>query len=219
MGKAISNNNVMTATFDTVKFEGKWLASLGRPELRGSWLVWGGSGSGKTTFVLQLCKYLSNFGRVAYNSLEQGLSLSFQTAWKRVDMSSAGNNVVLLDKESIPDLRRRLKKRYAPNIVVIDSLMCLVSFGRADYVKLVNDFPEVLFVFISHKKNSKPDPAIAETVRRLSDIKIHVEGYVAYPTTRYEISELGEGGADFIIWEKGAKDYRAGFMNSKKIDK
>lgn len=209
MGKAISNKNVINAKFDTVDFDGKWLASFGRPELRGSWLVWGGSGSGKTTFVLQLCKYLSGFAKVAYNSLEQGLSLSFQTAWQRVEMGDVGSNIILLDKKSIVDLKARLKRRGAPQIVVIDSLMCLVGFTRKEYVALLAEFPSVLFVFISHEKNRLPDPSIAEVVRRLSDIKIHVEGYVAYTTTRYEVAERYEGGADYTIWEQGAAEYKA----------
>lgn len=78
MRRAISNKNVIQAKFETAPFTGEWLASFGRPELRGAWIIYGGSGCGKTTFVMQLCKYLTTFGRVAYNSLEQGLSLSLE---------------------------------------------------------------------------------------------------------------------------------------------
>lgn len=199
----------MKATFDTVDFKGRWLASIGRPELRGSWFIWGGSGSGKTTFVLQLCKYLTQFGRVAYNSLEQGLSLSIQAAWGRVDMQEAGNNIILLNKECLADVRKRLRKRNAPRIVVFDSLICIQGFNRIVYSSLLSEFPNTLFVFICHERNGKLDPAVGETVRRLSDVKIYVEGYVAYPTTRYENEEKGEGGAQYVIWEKGAKEYLA----------
>ena len=80
MSRAISNKNVLAAQFETANFTGPYLASFGRPELRGAWIVWGGSGSGKTTFTLMLCKYLAGFRRVAYDSLEQGLSLSLQKA-------------------------------------------------------------------------------------------------------------------------------------------
>lgn len=215
MARAISNKNVLNVKFDTVDFEGKWLASLGRPELRGSWLVWGGSGSGKTSFVLELCKYLAGFCRVAYNSLEQGLSLSFQNQWKRADMLAAGNNIVLLNKESIADLKKRLRKRGAPQVVVIDSLMCLVGFTRREYISLTEEFSNTLFIFICHEKNRRPDPAIGETIRRLADIKMHVAGYVAEITTRYEIAEKGEGGADFVIWEQGAAEYRAALAENE----
>ena len=42
-----------------------------------------------------------------------------------------------------------------------------------------------------------------------SDVKIRVEGYKAFVTTRYEDPDKGEGGADFIIWEQGAAEYWA----------
>lgn len=128
MSRAISNINVLAARFETVEFAGEWLASFGRPELRGTWIIWGGSGSGKTTFTLMLCKYLANFGRVAYNSLEQGLSLSLQKAWERVGMGEAGNSVILLNKEELPELRARLNKRKSPEIIIIDSVQYLDGF-------------------------------------------------------------------------------------------
>lgn len=35
MGRAISNKNVLTAKFEVADFDGAFLASFGRPELRG----------------------------------------------------------------------------------------------------------------------------------------------------------------------------------------
>ena len=81
MARAYSSANIRSARFKTVDFDGAWLASIGMPVLRGTWLIYGGSGSGKTSFCLQLAKYLSQFGRVLYNSLEQGLSPTMQAAW------------------------------------------------------------------------------------------------------------------------------------------
>ena len=182
MGKAISNRDVAAARFETVPFEGEWLAAIGRPELRGSWLVFGQSGSGKTTFALQLARYLSRFARVAYNTLEQGLSLSFQSAWIRAGMEEAGSAIVVLDK-------------------------ALPGFTRKDYLSLVGGFPGKLFVFLAHERKGLPDPAIAETVRRLSEVKIYVEGFRAHISSRYACPERGEGVSDYIIWRQGADEY------------
>ena len=135
MSRAISNKNVLAAQFETADFDGPFLASFGRPELRGAWIIWGTSGSGKTTFTLQLCKYLAGFRRVAYNSLEQGLSLSLQRAWERVEMAEAGSNIILLNKETLPELRARLSKRKSPEIIVIDSVQYLTKF----YVQQFNE--------------------------------------------------------------------------------
>ncbi|MBD5349709.1 MAG: ATP-binding protein [Bacteroides sp.] len=209
MGRAISNKNVLAAQFETANFTGPYLASFGRPELRGAWIVWGGSGSGKTTFTLMLCKYLAGFRRVAYDSLEQGLSLSLQKAWERVAMEEAGSNIILLNKESLAELRTRLAKRKSPEIIVIDSFQYWHGFKWSDFTKLKDDYPDKLFIFISQDKGGEPAGNLAQRVRYDSEIKIRVEGFKAFVTTRYEDSEKGEGGADFIIWEKGAADYWA----------
>lgn len=211
MSRAISNINVLAARFETVEFAGEWLASFGRPELRGTWIIWGGSGSGKTTFTLMLCKYLANFGRVAYNSLEQGLSLSLQKAWERVGMGEAGNSVILLNKEGLPELRARLNKRKSPEIIIIDSVQYLDGFNWASFKKLKREYPNKLFIFISQadRAGKDPDGKLAGKIRYDAEIKIKVEGFKAFVTTRYEDAERGEGGADFIIWEQGAAEYWA----------
>ncbi|MBQ3539844.1 MAG: ATP-binding protein [Bacteroidaceae bacterium] len=207
MGRAISNKNVLTAKFEVAEFDGNFLASFGKPELRGTWLIYGGSGCGKTTFVLQVCKYLTRFRRVAYNSLEQGLSLSLQKAWERVDMQEVGNRIILLNKESLKDLHTRLQKKQSPDVVVIDSIQYWHGLKWSDITRLKDDFPEKLFVFVSQEKGGLPDGYIGRKIRYDADVKITVEGYKAFFTTRYEVPELGEGGADFVIWEQGAQDY------------
>lgn len=207
MAKAISNRNVLDAKFDVADFSGKWLESFGKPELRGAWIIYGESGSGKTHFALQLLKYLSGFvNRAAYDTLEQGLSLSFQNAWKDVAMQEVGSRIIVLAKEPIRELQERLRKRKSPDVVVIDSITALIGFNRASFMELINEFPDKLFIFIAHEENNKPYPAIAQHVRKLSEVKIRVEGYKAFITTRFQ-GNNGEGGADFVIWEQGANEY------------
>jgi len=203
MAIAISNRDVIKASFEAVEFEGVWKELIGTPELRGSWLIYGNSGCGKTTFALQLAKYLSNFRKVAYNPLEQGLSLSFQNSWNCVGMGDVGSRISVLDKEDMDDLRLRLAKRKSPEVVIIDSLTCLPGFGKKEYVSLVRSFPTKLFIFVAHERRGEPDPAIAITVRRLSEVKMFVEGYKVTATSRFR--EGGEG--EYVIWEEGAERY------------
>lgn len=207
MKRLLSNRDVVKAQFDVVPFEGKWLASFGRPELRGTWTIFGNSGSGKTTFALQLCKYLSQFDRVIYNSLEQGLSRSLQLAWARVKMNESGKSVVFGDMIEMDELKERLRRRKSPQVVIIDSITAIEGFCKSDYNALKAEFPDKLFVFIAHEKNGKAHPAVAEFVRCLSDVKIRVEGYEANVVSRFEDREKGEGGSKFIIWEEGSKAY------------
>ena len=207
MSRAITSRQVISATFTVAPFTGPFLASFGRPELRGAWIVYGGSGSGKTTFLLQLANYLSTFCRVAYNSIEQGLSLSLQRAWQRVGIAPDAN-ICLLDRESPADIRRRLNARRAPQVVIIDSLQYWPRFSINDYIALRRACPATLFVFVAHAKGDQPKGAVAQTVRFDADIKIRVEGYKAFVTTRFETDT--EGGSDYIIWPEGAQRYWQG---------
>lgn len=204
MKRLLSNCDVTRASFDVAPFEGKWLDSFGRPELKGTWVVFGTSGSGKTTFALMLCKYLAQFKRTMYNSLEQGLSRSMQLAWDRVGMYEAGRGIIFGNMIQMEELRVRLAKPKSPHIILIDSLTAIQGFRKKDYNELIKEFPQKLFIFIAHEKNKKAYPAVAEYIRCLSDVKIHVAGYRAFIMSRFEDSTLGEGGKDFIIWEQGA---------------
>ena len=126
MAKSFSNNNVLSARFELTPFEGAWLKHLGRPALRGIWFVYGKSGSGKTTYCLKLAKYLTQFAKkVAYNSLEQGLSPAMQMAWRRAGLEECGRRIMLIDGEQLNELSKRLSKKHSPDIVFVDSVMYL----------------------------------------------------------------------------------------------
>nr|DAX23919.1 MAG TPA: AAA domain protein [Caudoviricetes sp.] len=205
MARAYSNANIRSARFKTADFDGAWLASIGMPVLRGTWLIYGGSGSGKTSFCLQLAKYLSQFGRVLYNSLEQGLSPTMQAAWIAGGMDEAGRRVKLLDREGYNELFERLGKRQSPEIVIIDSINYLRGLRLCDYQLLSQRYRKKLFVVVAHEKGGEPKGALAQAIRYDADVKIRVEGYRAMVTSRYATGEVG--GDDYIIWEDGADAY------------
>lgn len=205
MARAYSSANIRSARFKTVDFDGAWLASIGMPVLRGTWLIYGGSGSGKTSFCLQLAKYLSQFGRVLYNSLEQGLSPTMQAAWIAGGMDEAGRRVKLLDRESYDELFERLAKRQSPEIVIIDSINYLRGLRLCDYQLLSQRYRKKLFIVVAHEKGGEPKGALAQAIRYDADVKIRVEGYRAMVTSRYATGEVG--GDDYIIWEDGADAY------------
>ncbi len=183
-------------------FTGDWEASIGQPELTGSWIVWGGSANGKTRFALQLARYFAHFCRVAYNSLEEGLSLSMKNAIAEVGMSDpkVKRNFVLLDKEPIDELMERLKKQRSPKVVIIDSLQ-YTGLTYNEYKILRDTFRRKLFVFISHGEGKDPKGNVGKSVKYDAFVKIYVEGYKAFPQSRFG------GGREYVIWEKGATDY------------
>lgn len=197
-------SNILNKKRNLLPFDGPWLDAIGKPELTGSWLIWGGSGSGKTTFTMQLCKYLTQFDRVLYNSLEEGDSESMKMAFLRTDMAAVQKRFLLLDKEPIEDLKVRLRKRKAPRIVVNDSVQ-YSGLNYMQYKLLIDEFRNTLFVLISHADGKLPAGRSAGRIRFDAMVKIRVEGYRAYCVSRYRDGE----GAPIVIWDKGANEYKA----------
>lgn len=210
MKRAVSVTELLTTNFRLLEFDGIWKACIGEPELTGSWIIWGKSGGGKTRFTLQLCKYLTHFGRVAYNSLEEGASLSMRKAFIEIGMEEVKRRIVLLDQEPIDELIARLKKRKSPDIIAIDSVQ-YTGMNYDAYRDLRQRFSKKLFILIAHAEGREPAGRVAKSIRFDSFVKIWVEGYKAFPTSRYG------GGQPYTIWEEGAESYWQQ-PNHKKID-
>ena len=201
MARAASLDQVLRTRFKVLPFEGEWKDAIGCPELTGSWFVWGNSGNGKTRFALQLCKYLCQFGRVAYDSLEEGVSVSLVKAIKETHMMEVRRKFVVLDKEPIDQLTERLEKPKSPDIVCVDSLQ-YTGMSYEQYKALKERFPKKLFIWISHAEGMLPEGRVAKKVRFDSNVKVFVQAYRAEPVSRYG------GGKPYIIWEEG---YRKNF--------
>lgn len=175
---------MLNMKYDTFDFRGEWYEAFGLPEKRGVWFVWGNSGNGKTSFVMQLCKYLCRFGRVAYNSLEEGVSLTMQNAMKRFGMIDVNRRFLLLDAESIEQLEIRLSRKKSPDIVVIDSFQyTMMNFKQ--YIELRERHKSKLLIFISHADGRLPSGRSAKSAMYNADLKIYVEGYRAFSKGRY----------------------------------
>lgn len=198
--RALTVNDIRDYKPLVLPFENEWLASIGSPELKGGWIIWGNSANGKTRFALKLAKYMANFVRVAYDSLEEGLSLSMQKAIIDIGMSDVKRSFVLLDKETVPMLRERLTKQRSPQVVIIDSLQ-YTGLTYKDYTTLINDFPHKLFVLVSHADGREPRGNVGKAIKYDSFVKIYVEGYKAFAQSRYG------GGEPYVIWRKGAEQY------------
>lgn len=190
MRRALSIKNVIDAKFNVLDFKGVWLQAIGRPEMGGSWFIYGPPKNGKTSFAMMLSKYMANFGRGAYDSIEEGLSLSMQMAMERVNMSEVGRKMVLLDKMGIVELSQWLKKRNSRDFIVIDSVQ-FAEMRFTDYKMLKEQFPSKLFIYVSHVDGRWPDGQVARRIWRDANVSFRIEGFRAFPVGRY-------GGGDYI---------------------
>lgn len=202
MRNAISINNVITAKFETLPFTGIWKDAVGEPELTGSWIIYGPPKNGKTSFAMMLSKYITkHVNRVAYNSVEEGLSLTIQKAMERVNMLEVAKKVLLYDKLDIDDLIEKLDKHKSPDVVIIDSVQFLEMTFK-DYKTLKQRYPNKLFIYISHIDGKEPEGRVAKRIWRDANVIFRIEGYRAFPTSRYE-SE----GKYIDIYSEGANQY------------
>jgi len=201
-----TNSNIVNTKHKTMAFTGKWLDSFGEPPVSGFWMVYGTTGSGKTSFALQLAKYLTKFDRVLYWSLEQGNSKTFQSAWRREKMTDCGTDIVVADEETSFDvIEKTMMQRKGRGILIIDSLTPLKgqSFNIVAYERFRKRMKGKLLIWLSHEKNGLPDTNVGDYIMKLADLKIRVEGFKAITNSR-----AGDKMKDFIIWEKGANEYR-----------
>jgi len=201
MKRALTVNEVLKEKKTTFDFEGAWKEAFGEPERTGVWFIWGNSGNGKSSFTMQLCKELSRFDRVAYDSLEEGDSLTMKQSLVRHKMNECGRRFSLLNAEPIEELRQRLQKRKSFNIVVIDSFQ-YTQMSYKDYIQLKEQNKNKLLIFISHAKGRAPRGSAAESVMYDATLKIWVEGFKAFSKGRF----FGKTG-EYTIWQEGANRY------------
>ena len=199
--RALTVKEILNKKRQTFPFEGKWADAFGQPERTGVWFVWGRSGNGKTSFVMQLIEELCKYDRVAFDSMEEGDSLSMRQKLVRHGLGKVGSRFHLLNAEPMDELKERLARRKSYNIIVIDSFQ-YTQMSYRDYIQFKEQNKDKLIIFISHAKGSLPRGTSAEGVMYDATLKIWVEGFKAFSKGRF-IGQTGE----FTIWDEGAERY------------
>lgn len=200
--RAYSPTEIVQMKIPSFDFTGAWLASLGRPAKTGTWIIWGASGNGKTSFVMQLAKYLCRFDKVIYDSLEEGTGLSVQKNMLRHGMEEVSRRFVVLDREGVDQLSERLSRRKSPGICIIDSLQ-YSGLTYNGYKQLKEKFRNKLLIFVSHAQGMHPEGRVGSKIEYDADVKIMVEGFRASCKSRF----MDTPGVPYTIWEEGAAKY------------
>ena len=203
MKKALSSTDLLSKKYKQINWDGEWLGNFDKPEASGVWSISGNSGNGKTSFLLQLAKEMTKYGRVLYNSLEEGDSLTMQKAWQQHGLADCGRKIQLV-RESIEELGERLLKRQSHDIIFIDSFQ-YTDLNFKDYLKFCRgDFSKKLFIINNQMDGNKIMGKAGHRVNYDADLKIWIEGFKAFSKGRYFGKHWEKG---FTIWEKGAKEY------------
>lgn len=203
MARTLSAKQVLSIRFDTVRLGGGWDDCVGEIETKGVWFIWGNSGNGKTSAVVSLCKELSAYGKVLYNSREEGVSLTMQNTLRRYGMGELGAKFQLADM-SLEDLDAKLSKPRSPQFIVLDSFQYL-GLNYRKFRDFCDRHPNKLLIFVSRTSGRQPEGRAACSAMYDASCKIWVEGYKAFSKGRF-IGPTGE----VTIWEEGARKYYTG---------
>ena len=201
MARSLSVADLYKKKYKLFDFDGLWFDAFDRPETCGVWFIWGNSGNGKTTFVLELMKYLAQFVKVGYNSLEEGSAHTMQKSFRNVGMAEVARRVTLIEGESIDQISARLMKKHSPQVMIIDSFQ-YTQMTYKQYIEFKQKHRNKLIIFISHADGKMPAGRSAKSVMYDASLKIWVEGYKAFSKGRY-IGATGE----YVIWPEGSIKY------------
>ena len=201
MGRAKSVSELLATKIETFPFRDEWYDAFGEPERKGIWIVWGNSGNGKTTFVVQLCKYLCQFERVINDSLEEGVSLTMKNTLLRCGMLEVNRRFLLLDNEPMKDLSERLLRRKSPGIVVIDSFQ-YTQMTYKQYITFNKFSKDKLIIFVSHADGKLPSGRSARSVMYDASQKVYVEGYRAFSKGRFNGPKM-----QIDVWPEETEKY------------
>lgn len=200
MARTLSAKQVLTIKFDTIRLGGGWDECVGEIETTGIWFIWGNSGNGKTSAVVSLCKELSAFGKVLYNSREEGVSLTMQNTLRRYGMGELGSRFQLANM-SLPELDEKISQQRSPKFVVLDSFQ-FMGLTYKDFRAFCERHKNKMLIFVSRTRGRQPEGRAAISAMYDASCKIWVEGYKAFSKGRF-VGATGE----MTIWEEGAKKY------------
>ncbi len=178
INRALSVSNIYSKKHTTFPFEGIYKEVFGEPSTNGIWLIYGKEKNGKTWGTLLLADYISKMtNKVHYISAEEGVDLDFKRALKRAKIDVKNKRLQFTEYETISDLYVRLKKQRAPKVVVLDNLTIYNDELKASGIKrLLQDFPNTLFICVAHEERNKPYTASATMASKLAKVLIRVQG-------------------------------------------
>ena len=193
-------NEILNTEFDYFEFNNKaWQDHLGKPSKNFRMLVYGHPKNGKTSYLMQLTKYLANpeLTTVYYNSIEEGKSQTIKEQFIRFNMQEVAGRWMLGNRDTFKQMVEKLKRPGSQHVVVIDS-RDYMRLSTEQYKMLIKLFPKKAFIIVCWERAGKPDGKYAQDIEYMVDIVVHVENFKAKSASRFG------GCSTFTIWEKKA---------------
>ena len=162
----LTGSQIINMDFENMGFTGKWKTLFGDPEKVFHVMIWGGEGSGKSTFAINFAKYLAKdlHQKVAYVAGEQQYSSTLKSIIKRLKATPE----TLIYKEN-------LERDYSDfDFVFIDSVTFL-ELSHNDLKHLQENNPNTCFIYVLQALKDGSGYYGERKIGHLVDIKVRVE--------------------------------------------
>ncbi|MEP4136713.1 MAG: hypothetical protein ABJL71_18940 [Cyclobacteriaceae bacterium] len=195
MSRGSGIKEVMGWTFTRAELPEPWLSHLGNvPERQWVMYVDGNDGQGKTDYIMQLSKVLSQtIGKVSLNGVEQGKHPQITESANRHHFEEIQPGKFIYERNLRDwDKYKAKMKRSRPRVMIIDSIS-MWPLTVKQVQELLEQFPNKIIVLVAyeaHYSQNKP-------IRHLCDVKVRVKDFSAVVRSRFG------GKRPFIIWEEG----------------
>jgi electron transfer flavoprotein alpha subunit len=163
----------------------------------------GESGSGKSNMVTRLIENLllaMPTWKCEWVDFEEGHAMTVQTMMidRHKMLEKIGNRIVITEHLTYDELVKRISKKQSAKVWVINSIQAS-HFTEKQCAELRERFvlgkKKKIIIWISWAEGKNPKGAIAKATEFYADIKVFVEGFIAFSRTRYG------GGVPYVIWE------------------
>lgn len=210
MMRMLSLRNIDDKKHFYVNFTGRWARLMGTPERTGCWIIYGKSGQGKTSFMMQMARELDEIGyRVIILSLEEGTTTSFREALHSNGIITGVHKINVSEGDSAEALDEYLGTvARRPDAIFIDSVQYWNQQFKATAIKIIElrkKYTSTLFIFTSHVQGNEVEGMDAYWVKRDSFCRILVEGFTAHYMGRNTIGRPDDYAGMYTIWKEGAE--------------
>lgn len=207
--KIMRPTQIINKKREYVELTGAIGESIGKLELGTKIFITGRSYSGKSTFIIALCKAIAEQGmRVDYNSHEEkgGDSSTIIEKMRHAGIIDEKFDAMLrfykapLESDTEETFGEILKRKASAGFAVLDSIQH-AGMNKQKYIEFTEYFcnpkRKKIVAFISHwQKND-----FVGHVRHDCDIKLEAMHYVVYVESRM----AGANNRPIVLWEEGAK--------------
>lgn len=207
MKKALTVANIINQKVTLIEFSeyaNELYQAFGNPQNKGIWFIWGGSGSGKSSLLLEITKAFCKTLKAIHNEREEDLDdQDFIERMKMKNMQDVKDNFLTANYD-YEEMCAYLDGRNSPKVVVINSATYFFK-DLQQYFEFTKKYKRRKIIIISGMaKGNNPMTYMEEKIMYDANKKIFCSAYLASCKGR----TIGPNGGNYIIWQEGYEKVR-----------